>query len=110
MLQNMIASDSKILFSSNNLGTFVIDKNTDECKCYQWGNKNDAIPFLTSTIIPSDGLNNGIVWKTDYDISIKLSEYLKQGNHWDGCTHETIEVIKNISEDDNPLLVVWEMK
>ena len=110
MLQNMIASDSKIIFSSNNLGTFVIDKNTDECKCYQWGNKNNAIPFLTSTIIPSDGLNNGIVWKTDFNISIKLSEYLKQGNHWDGCTQETIEVLKNISEDDNPLLVVWEMK
>lgn len=110
MLQNMTASESCIMFGSNGVGTFVIDKNTDECKCYQWGNKNDAIPFLTSTIIPVEGLENVIVWKPSFDMTIRFAEHLKKENHWDGYNNETIDIFKNLTKDDNPLLVVWEMK
>lgn len=109
-LQNFTTSDSLLIFGSNKIATFVLDMNSKECVCYERSLYSDILPFHSQRIIPSEGRSEVIIWKTMNDAILNCLKYWEEEDMWHRYDEHTINHLKGLSEDDNPVLVIWNFK
>ncbi len=104
---SMSESDSLLLFNTNSFELFVTDKATRQCKGYK-EYYNDLLRFHCGRIIPTQGLQNGVVFHSQvHNIEETLKIAKEKGNI---PFPNMAEIPRKYNPDSNPLIVVWDIK
>ena len=107
MLKNVYASDSLLLFNTNESGTFVVDRRHEKCHLYDRMN-NDYIPFSTSLMVPLQSKEGRVAFLI-FPSSIKNYQE-KTGNMSAFPKSELKEVVESYKDDSNPLLILYKIR
>lgn len=102
---NVYSSDSTLFFGCNRLYSFVLNRKTKECTGFSsW--RNDFMPYSATKTLPVDGLDGAFayLWPSSYVVAYK--------NH---VSREKLDtkmkkILDGYKEEDNPLIVICEMK
>ena len=107
MLKNACASDSLLLFNTNESSTFVVDRIFEKCHLYD-RMINDYVPFSTSMMIPLQSKEGRVAFMIlpssikNYKEKMKDTELLSNS--------ELKEVVKKYKDDMNPLLILYKIR
>ena len=108
-IKNISVSDSTIIFSTNKMGTYIIDREKGTGTS-NFGFYNKRVPFLSGFTIPIEGRPKSIV----YDIMSPAVESFKKQLQNDGLRAEIgkdiEQAVMNFDETGNPLLIIWDQK
>lgn len=106
-IQNIIASDSEILFNTNQTNVFELSIMSNECVGFS-RLVNDSIPFSNSWFIPASG---------NYDVAFSIPAtqiigYRKYYEDRDQSLPASAlnSIIQSTTSDDNPLLILSKLK
>ena len=116
-LVNVYSSDSTLFFSCNREHVFVLNKETKCCIAYSFFS-NDLMPYSTNQTFPVDGLDNAFAyaWPSSYVMTFKnrvTDENLDKDVKKVLERYMNAEMKKNLNgyeEEDNPLIILCEMK
>lgn len=106
-IQNIIASDSDVLFNTNKTNVFRLSIKSNDCVGFLRF-INDSIPFSNSLFIPTSG---------NYDVSFSIRaeqivDYRKfyEDRNKPLSAGTLNSIIESYSSDDNPLLILYNLK
>lgn len=102
---NVYSSDSTLFFGCNRLYSFVLNCKTKECIGFSsW--RNDLMPYSATNTLPVDGLDGAFayLWPSSY------VEAYKNHVSKDKLDAKMKKILDGYKEEDNPLIVICEMK
>lgn len=102
---NVYSSDSTLFFGCNRLYSFILNRNTKECTGFSvW--RNDLMPYSATKTLPVDGLDNAYayLWSSSHVVDFKGRVSM------DNLNNDLWDILVGYEEEDNPLIVVCEMK
>ena len=102
---NVYSSDSTLFFGCNRLYSFILNRNTKECTGFSvW--RNDLMPYSATKTLPVDGLDNAYayLWSSSHVVDFKGRVSM------DNLNNDLRDILVGYEEEDNPLIVVCEMK
>lgn len=102
---NVYSSDSTLFFGCNGMHSFTLNRKTKECVGFSsW--RNDLIPYSTTQTLSVDGLPHAYayLWPSLHVMNFK-SHMPK-----DELDADFQKILEGYEEEDNPLIVVCEMK
>lgn len=104
-LANVYCSDSTVFFISNHIYAYLLDRNSLSCTGFS-GVYNDLIPYSSTQTFPVDGsaYSYGYLWPSSYVMRFK--EHLSKSE----SASDLKKIIEGYEEEDNPLIVLCEMK
>lgn len=106
MFRDIYASDSFLMFACNDVWHFLLNRKTGECSAY-FGFHNDMMPYSNTMGFPVQGIDRTFanLWPSEYVMSHKRR--LKEKGTVDSDIYKAIE---NYSREDNPPIILCEMK
>lgn len=106
-IQNIIASDSTILFNTNQSNVFKASLSASNCVGYT-NLINDSIPFSSSWMIPTN-IKNGVAFLIpSANIMDYKNFYVRR--HEEIPSTSISKMIKNTTEKDNPFVIIGTIK
>lgn len=102
-IQNIAASDTTLLFNTNQSNVFKASVSSDNGGAYT-NIVNDSIPFSSSWMIPTN-LRNGIAFKILSSYIVNYKNYYID-RHEDLPAHPINNIIEKTKEGDNPLIIL----
>lgn len=106
-IMNMTGNDSIMIFNTNREYAFIMDMHRSECKGYI-NLHNDLLPFSCSRIIPTSGINNGVVY---FFFSESIAEALKQAEKESRpLSPALLEIKEKFDPNGNPPIIVWTLR
>lgn len=104
---NMTGNDSIMIFNTNREYAFVMDMHRSECNGYL-NLHNDLLPFSCSRIIPTSGINNGVVY---FLFSESIAETLEQAEKESTpLSPALVEIKEKFDPNGNPLIIIWTLR
>lgn len=107
MLKNACASDSLLLFNTNESGTFVVDRSHEKCHLYDRMN-NDYVPFSTSLMVPLQCKEGRVAFLILPSAIKNYQESMRDAKPFPNS--ELKEVVESYKDDSNPLLILYKIK
>lgn len=102
---NVYSSDSILFFGCNRLYSFTLNRNTSDCMGFSFW-RNDLMPYSSTQTLPVDGLPcaYAYVWPSSHVMNFKtrMSDV--------GLDVDVRKMLEGYEEEDNPLIVVCELK
>lgn len=106
-IQNIIASDTTLLFNTNQSNVFKTS--TLSGKCYGFPNLiNDSIPFSSSWMIPTN-LKNGVAFLIPSSNIVEYNNFYARRNK-SLPANPINRIIEGTTEEDNPIIILGSIR
>jgi len=102
-IQNIVASDTTLLFNTNKSNVFKASMSSGNGGAFS-NIINDSIPFSSSWLIPTN-LKNGIAFKILSSYIVNYKNYYID-RHEDLPAHPINNIIEKTKDGDNPLIIL----
>jgi hypothetical protein len=102
---NVYSSDSILFFGCNRVYSFILNRSSEACVGFPaW--RNDLMPYSVTQTLPVDGLGNAYayLWPSSHVMDFKSHVSEEQ------LDEDMKKALRGYEEEDNPLLILCEMK
>lgn len=106
-VHNVVASDSLMLFNTNKAKAFVI--NTRRGTGHSYSYINSSQPFMLSTIIPSQGINDAVVFEIASDDISYYPRAMKRFK-WMRPDSTLLQISNSFAQNSNTVIGIYRLK
>lgn len=108
-LNNICMSDSLMFFSTNKSQAFIAFQNDGLGYIYT-SLFCKKIPFITSRTIPIQGKPGAVTFQISPYSLKSYVEAVRNGEYKGDVDPDVLRIAENYNEDDNPLIIIWDLK